>query len=66
MAAGMLYDDNADLALIQSKRVAVIEYGSRSHAQALSLRDSGVDVLRGLMGWITQRGNDYQRSPVRA
>jgi ketol-acid reductoisomerase len=44
----MFYDDDADLSLIQGKRVAVIGYGSQGHAQALSLRDSGVDVRVGL------------------
>src|SRR5690625_2070925 len=44
----MYYDDAADLSLIQSKKVAVIGYGSQGHAHALSLRDSGVDVRSGL------------------
>src|SRR3954463_13038097 len=44
----MFYDDDADLALIQAKNVAVIGYGSQGHAHALSLRDSGVDVRVGL------------------
>ncbi|KOX18259.1 ketol-acid reductoisomerase [Nocardiopsis sp. NRRL B-16309] len=44
----MYYDDAADLALIQGKKVAVIGYGSQGHAHALSLRDSGVDVRIGL------------------
>jgi ketol-acid reductoisomerase len=44
----MFYDDDADLALIQDKNVAVIGYGSQGHAHALSLRDSGVDVRVGL------------------
>ena len=48
MAAQMYYDDAADLSLIQSKKVAVIGYGSQGHAHALSLRDSGVDVRVGL------------------
>ncbi len=40
------YDRDADLALIQSKKVAVIGYGSQGHAHALNLRDSGVkDVM---------------------
>ncbi len=38
------YDENADLALIQDKKVAVIGFGSQGHAHALNLRDSGVDV----------------------
>ena len=47
--AKMFYDDDADLALIRKKKVAVIGYGSQGHAQALSLRDSGVDVCIGLL-----------------
>ena len=46
--AEMFYDDDADLALIQGKNVAVLGYGSQGHAHALSLRDSGVDVRIGL------------------
>ena len=46
--AEMFYDDDADLAVIQGRRVAVIGYGSQGHAHALSLRDSGVDVVIGL------------------
>ncbi|MYM20816.1 ketol-acid reductoisomerase [Brevibacterium sp. 5221] len=42
------YDDDADLAVIQGKKVAVIGFGSQGHAHALSLRDSGVDVRIGL------------------
>jgi ketol-acid reductoisomerase len=48
MTAEVFYDDDADLALIQSKKVAVLGYGSQGHAHALSLRDSGVDVVIGL------------------
>ena len=48
MAAEIFYDDDADLALIQGKKVAVLGYGSQGHAHALSLRDSGVDVRIGL------------------
>jgi ketol-acid reductoisomerase len=44
----MYYDDDADLALIQNRSVAVLGYGSQGHAHALSLRDSGVDVRVGL------------------
>jgi ketol-acid reductoisomerase len=38
------YDENADVALIKDKKVAVIGFGSQGHAHALNLRDSGVDV----------------------
>jgi ketol-acid reductoisomerase len=44
----MYYDDDADLSIIQSKKVAVIGYGSQGHAHALNLRDSGVEVVVGL------------------
>ena len=44
----MYHDDDADLSLIQSKKVAILGYGSQGHAHALSLRDSGVDVRVGL------------------
>ncbi len=44
----MFYDDDADLSIIQGRKVAVIGYGSQGHAHALSLRDSGVDVRVGL------------------
>ncbi len=42
------YDEDADLALLQDRKVAVIGYGSQGHAHSLSLRDSGVDVRIGL------------------
>ena len=46
--AERFYDDDADLSVIQGKKVAVIGFGSQGHAHALSLRDSGVDVRIGL------------------
>ncbi len=42
------YDKDADLSLIQAKKVAIIGYGSQGHAHALNLKDSGVDVRVGL------------------
>jgi ketol-acid reductoisomerase len=44
----IFYDKDADLSLIQAKKVAVVGYGSQGHAHALNLRDSGVDVVIGL------------------
>lgn len=46
--AELFYDDDADLSIIQDKKVAVLGFGSQGHAHALSLRDSGVDVRVGL------------------
>jgi ketol-acid reductoisomerase len=48
LAAEVFYDDDADLSIIQGRKVAVIGYGSQGHAHALNLRDSGVDVRIGL------------------
>jgi ketol-acid reductoisomerase len=44
----IFYDKDADLSIIQGKKVAVIGYGSQGHAHALNLRDSGVEVKIGL------------------
>ncbi len=41
----MLYDRNADIELIKTKKVAVIGYGSQGHAHVLNLRDSGVEQI---------------------
>jgi ketol-acid reductoisomerase len=46
--ATMYYDNDADLTLIQGKKVAIIGYGSQGHAHALNLKDSGVSVRVGL------------------
>jgi ketol-acid reductoisomerase len=46
--ARVYYDSDANLELIQEKRVAVIGYGSQGHAHALNMRDNGVNVVIGL------------------
>lgn len=48
MAANVYYEKDADPALIRSKKVAIIGYGSQGHAHALNLKESGVDVVVGL------------------
>ena len=48
MAVEIYYDEDADLSIVQGRKVAVLGYGSQGHAHALSLRDSGVDVRVGL------------------
>jgi ketol-acid reductoisomerase len=42
------YDKDADLSLIQSKKVTIIGYGSQGHAHANNLKESGVEVMVGL------------------
>ncbi|MGN6238489.1 MAG: ketol-acid reductoisomerase, partial [Cellulosimicrobium cellulans] len=43
--AELFYDDDADLSIIQAKKVAIVGYGSQGHAHAQNLRDSGVEVV---------------------
>ncbi|MFY9487447.1 MAG: ketol-acid reductoisomerase [Solirubrobacterales bacterium] len=44
----MIYDNDADLTKLDGKTVAILGFGSQGHAHALSLKDSGVDVVVGL------------------
>jgi ketol-acid reductoisomerase len=46
--ANIYYDQDADLSLLDGKKIAIIGYGSQGHAHALNLRDSGADVRVGL------------------
>ena len=46
--ANIYYDADANLELIQKKRVAVIGFGSQGHAHALNMRDNGCNVVVGL------------------
>jgi ketol-acid reductoisomerase len=48
MSINVYYDKDADLSLIQGKKVAIIGYGSQGHAHANNLKDSGVSVTVGL------------------
>lgn len=54
--AKMYYDQDANLNLLQGKKIAIIGYGSQGHAHAQNLRDSGLSVI------VAQRpgGNNYQ------
>ncbi|MDR0767794.1 MAG: ketol-acid reductoisomerase [Methanosarcinales archaeon] len=46
--AQMYYDKDADLNVLKGKTIAVIGYGSQGHAQALNMKDSGLNVVVGL------------------
>ncbi len=48
MPAKVYYDNDADLSVLQGKKLAVIGYGSQGHAHSLNLHDSGLDVRVGL------------------
>ncbi|MGZ4205008.1 MAG: NAD(P)-dependent oxidoreductase, partial [Actinomycetota bacterium] len=54
--ATIYYDKDADLSVLEGRKVAIIGYGSQGHAHALNLKDSGIDVRVGL----------YEGSPSRA
>lgn len=42
------YDKDANLDVLQGKKIAVLGYGSQGHAHANNLKDSGMDVVVGL------------------
>ena len=46
--ATMYYENDADLSLLEGRKIAVIGFGSQGHAHALNLKDSGCDVIVGL------------------
>ena len=46
--ATVYYDKDADLSLLEGKKVAILGYGSQGHAHALNLKESGVNVCVGL------------------
>lgn len=56
MSITVYYDKDADLSIIQSKKVVILGYGSQGHAHAQNLRDSGVDVTvalrKGSKSWV--------------
>ena len=40
-------DQDANLSILERRKIAVIGYGNQGRAQALNLRDSGLDVFVG-------------------
>ena len=44
----ILHDNDADLGVLSGKTIAVIGYGSQGRAQALCMRDSGLNVIIGV------------------
>jgi len=45
--ATIYYDSDADLAVLADHTIAIIGYGNQGQAQAMNLRDSGVNVIVG-------------------
>ena len=58
----MYHEEDADLSIIQGRKVAIIGYGSQGHAHALNLRDSGVDVRVGLKDGSPSRAKQKQKA----
>lgn len=46
--ANVLYNGDINEEVLQSKKIAIIGYGSQGHAHALNLKESGFDVVVGL------------------
>jgi ketol-acid reductoisomerase len=46
----LLRDGDIDMGLLADKRVAILGYGNQGRAQALNLKDSGIEVVVGLRG----------------
>ena len=49
-AMELLRDSDIDIGPLADKRVAILGYGNQGRAQALNLKDSGIDVVVGLRG----------------
>ena len=61
------HDDDIDETVLNGKKVAVIGYGSQGRAQALNMKDSGVDVIIGLRpgkSWETAEKDGFTVKPV--
>ena len=63
------YDRDADMGALKGKRIAVIGYGIQGRAQALNLRDSGLNVTVGLRkggeSWKTAESDGFAPATVR-
>jgi ketol-acid reductoisomerase len=68
MPAKIYYDQDADLGLLKSKKIAIIGYGSQGHAHAQNLKDSGQDVVIGLYkggpSWARAEKDGFKVAPV--
>ena len=46
--AKVYYDEDADLEMLKGATISVIGYGNQGRAQALNLKDSGLEVIVGV------------------
>ncbi|NVM31480.1 MAG: ketol-acid reductoisomerase [Candidatus Helarchaeota archaeon] len=47
MSTSIYFDEDADLSILKDKLVGIIGYGNQGRAQALNLKDSGINVIVG-------------------
>ena len=59
--AKIYYKEDADMSLLNGKRVGIVGYGSQGHAHALNLHDNGVDVVVALHAGSTSRAKAEMR-----
>ncbi len=68
MAVKIFQDDDADLAHLSGKTIAVLGYGNQGRAHALNLRDSGLKVIVGQRpggaGWCKARDDGFKPRSV--
>ncbi|MCX8188960.1 MAG: ketol-acid reductoisomerase [Nitrososphaeria archaeon] len=67
--AKIYYDNDADLKVLEGKKIAIIGYGSQGRAQALNLRDSGINVILGLrengLSWKKAIEDGFKPYPIK-
>jgi ketol-acid reductoisomerase len=62
--ATIYYGKDCDMALLESKTIGIIGYGSQGHAQAQNLKDSGLQVIvaevEGSSGWDKAKEDGFE------
>lgn len=59
--ANIFYDKDVDFEILKRKKIAIVGFGSQGRAQALNLRDSGMDVIVGEL----EGGDAWKRADKR-
>ncbi len=66
--AKIYYDKDIDMSILEGRTIAVIGYGSQGRAQALNMKDSGLDVVVGVRpngpSWSKAREDGMEVMPI--